>query len=77
MPEICVGYDAHSGYECERTASVVVTAGCIHEHAGPRDLCGLHLDDVQIGNMICGNCHEIDGHRCVLHEMAREAVTSA
>jgi hypothetical protein len=44
-----------------------VLAGCIHEHVGERPLCDWHVEDLQMGNMVCGNCKKADGHTCKLH----------
>jgi hypothetical protein len=62
----CMGYDARSGYKCQRPAIKTVIAGCVHEHIGERDLCDWHVGDVADGMMVCGNCLSADGHKCVL-----------
>lgn len=78
----CVGYIAFSGSDrwnrpCPNAADLTIVAGCVHEHVGERDLCLMHVDDAQNGEMLCGDCLDAKGapHRCYLRILARLAVT--
>lgn len=62
----CRGYDVASLSPCRQTATVAVIAGCRHEHVGERPLCDWHVADARRGIHLCGDCLEIDGHRCEL-----------
>lgn len=65
----CKGYDLKSGRPCARGAEEAITAGCMHEHVGERKLCRWHARDARAGWMNCGDCAEVDGHRCQLYVM--------
>lgn len=67
----CGGYDHRSGRACANDAEQTITAGCVHEHIGDRDLCADHLDDLHSGWMYCGDCAAIDGHDCQLRVLER------
>ena len=56
--------------ECGARGAQPITAGCIHEHIGERDLCSFHTEDLREGMMLCGSCLE-HGERQYLHEAAR------
>jgi hypothetical protein len=73
---MCKGYDFRSGRPCQREAEETVTAGCEHEHIGQRPLCGWHAQDARNGIMLCGDCQEVDGHRCPLYVVERKRVFS-
>lgn len=66
----CVGYDV-GVQSCSAEYVVLVTAGCEHEHVGPRRLCAAHAGDLRRGNHLCGDCldHPTQPHRCVLQEL--------
>lgn len=71
MAAACAGYDLRSGRPCDQAAAREVTAGCVHEHLGPRDLCDWHLDDLTAGRMKCGNCAMAGHADCTLRELSR------
>jgi len=71
VDETCMAYNFESGHDCERAATVMVMAGCVHEHLGLRELCAPHAGDLTAGIALCGECREADGHRCPLRQMAR------
>ena len=73
----CTGYIAFSGSDrwdrpCPGAAAQVVTAGCIHEHVGDRDLCARHAGEIRSGIMLCGDCLDAKGapHRCYLRVLS-------
>lgn len=71
----CRGYQLNSGWPCARAATVRAVVGCKHEHVGPREFCGWHLDDVERQMMHCGECHEL-GHTCILRSHQVEPLGS-
>ena len=73
----CGGYIAFSGSDrwdrpCPNSAAEVITAGCVHEHVGDRDLCDGHASEARDGVMLCGECLNVKGapHRCYLRVLA-------
>ena len=76
---VCGGYTAMSGSSridppvpCRDPVRERVTAGCIHEHVGCRDLCAYHADEAVAGRMLCGDCLNADAsHRCHLRVLDR------
>lgn len=82
MTAICAGYGEvisdGTKYSCADVATVTVTAGCIHEHVGPRDVCDFHASEITQGVMKCGDCSDSDSpHTCMLRELASEPVKAA
>lgn len=76
-PAICSGYAPRSGHPCDRAATEITTAGCVHEHIGDRPSCPFHAEQYGYGGMLCGDCLDsADPHECVLTAIARHQVTA-
>ena len=81
----CGGYTARSGSDvispkvpCTSPVTATVTAGCLHEHVGDRDLCDYHATDARAGIMLCGDCLDSSiPHECRLRVMAETAPAGA
>lgn len=73
----CAGYNRvisdGTEYHCHSAPVSTVIAGCVHEHVGPRDLCGYHTAEVERGEMSCGEC--LATHHCPLTVLQRTAVS--
>lgn len=73
----CIGYIAFSGSDridrpCPEPAAEIVTAGCVHEHVGERELCTMRAGEARSGDLLCGSCLDAKGapHHCRLRVIA-------
>jgi hypothetical protein len=69
---LCTATTPPRSIECGARGAQPITAGCIHEHVGERDLCNFHTEDLREGMMFCGTCLA-HGERVYLHAAERVA----
>ncbi|WP_433225497.1 hypothetical protein [Actinomadura formosensis] len=58
--------DQGRGEPCMAEATVVLEAGCVHEHVFTERMCEPCAASVEAGKATCFSCEESDGHACTL-----------